>query len=169
MDIGEFATTLDPSGQGAAPEQIAAFEAMIGAALPGDYKQFLGMCRGVCPIPCISFPFGKYREPILSMGGLVVQDKQSCSILKQFSKPSWHPLPEHLIWIGNDTSGNPITLSLRPDRFGEIFLIDHELLSFNDEKQEAIEDAEAYGLADSLASSFTDFVGQLVVGEWKYR
>jgi hypothetical protein len=78
----------------------------------------------------------------------------------ELKEPGWYPLPSDLLCFGSDAGGNPLMICLREDRYGEIFLIDHEMVSFEGEP-EPIEEAEEYGLASRLALSFSQFVAGL--------
>lgn len=157
MTAAEFALLFDAEGRRPASEaEIASFEATIGHALPACYREFLtltggGYCRG-----------GRFAKP----GGrpdyygwiAALTDEPRFSLEARWRKPDWYPMPHHLLTIGQDTGGNLIAMSLRDDRFGEVFLMDHELFSFYDEQQETIEEAEDYGLAIPYAPSFADLL-----------
>ncbi len=161
MTIDEFIAALDTETAPPASESdIAAFEALVGHPLPGDYRAFLGRSGGGC-FGAMSpmYRLGRMEEAWSRVSGL--RPDPSFSIEHEFRRYGFGPLPRGVIWIGDDGSGNPIALSLRPDRLGEVFIIDHEICAFEGES-EAIEQAESYGLAISAAPSFTALVASLV-------
>ena len=163
MKIEEFAAAIEPKLERPSADQIADFEQLIGHKLPEDYRNFLQMTGGGGLTKLIGFRKGDLQENVIQMAGLGIKSKgQPSDLVQNFHKPGFHPLPKHLLQIGDDSAGNPLTICLREDRFGEIFIIDHELVSFDDSKQESIEDAEKNGgLAISLAPSFGAFVASL--------
>ena len=161
MTIDEFIAALDPETAPPAGEgEIATFEALAGHRLPEDHRAFLGRSGGggfgaVWP----TYRLGRMEENWSRVGGL--RPDRSFSIEDEFRKYGFGPLPQRVIWIGDDSSGNPIAMSLRPDRLGEVFIIDHEICAFEGDP-ETIESAEEYGLAMSAAPSFTAFVAGLM-------
>jgi len=163
MKIEEFAAAITSNVKRPSEDQIADFERLIGGhRLPEGYRKFLQLTGGGEVSKLLGFRKGDLHENVISMEGLGIREKgQSSGLVQNFQKPGFHPLPKHLLQIGDDSAGNPLTICLREDRFGEIFFIDHELVSFDDSKQESIEEAEEYGLAISLAPSFEAFVASL--------
>ena len=85
-------------------------------------------------------------------------------IVKEFTTPSSYPIPEGLLTIGSDAGGNAIMLCLRDDRFGQIFLLDHELVAYEGEP-EPLEEAEEYGLVLFYSPSFSQLLNDLRIEE----
>ena len=153
MTLAEFARLFDAEGRHPAGDvEIASFEALIGRALPASYRAFLKLTAGgYCNGGSFAKP-GETREYYSWMAALT--DDPRFSLAARWRKPDWHPMSQHLLIIGSDMGGNPIAISLRDDRLGEVFVMDHELFSFDDERQETIEEAEDYGLAMLYTLSF---------------
>jgi len=70
------------------------------------------------------------------------------------SEVDQHPdgVPEQMLCIADDFFGNVITLDLRAGSYGEVGLIDHELIS------ESFDDPEGYQI---VGSSFSEFIANL--------
>lgn len=156
MTLEEFAATIrNEGGRPASEDEIAAFEAKIGAGLPSDLKLFLKQSGG-----------GLVFDPpvvYLDAEGRDLSIRHMCDLAeidRIFTKPSAYPLPEQLLIIGNDAGGNSIMVCTKQDRFGEIFMLDHELVAYEGEP-EPLDEAEEYGLVNSYSVSFTQFVSDL--------
>ena len=159
MTLDEFVQEIDPEDRTPATEaEVARFEALIGHALPDAYRALLlltggGHINGRCRF---GNGDGEPNRYYLVMLGLTPEGPLSLEGFHQ--NPGWYPVPTALLVIGNDSGGNSLAISLRDDRFGEVFLIDHELVSYDKNMQETIEEAEEYGLAMPYAPSFGDLL-----------
>lgn len=161
MTPNELAVMID-DGKARAPDgsQVEAFERLIGATLPSDYRAFLMMTSG-----------GRLRgRVVFSLAGEDIGTEHLKRVAglgsdKQFSLEERHrtasdcDIPDGLLSIMTDGGGNDIAIAIRPDRLGEIFFLDHEVSG--GEGRVSLEEAESedWGYAIRFASSFTEMVG----------
>mgnify|MGYP003609457028 CR=1 FL=1 len=166
MKLEKLASLVNTKGRKPATlAQIEEFERNIGYKLPKDYAHFLTLTVGGQLTPAPFYKLGSLYEGVLCLLGLDDKEKPSPedSLKEEIKNPGFYPLPSGLLNIGSDTSGNPISICLTEDRFGEIFINDHELFSFDNDLKETIEEAEEYGLAMLVAPSFSSFIEMLAL------
>ncbi|MGC1302148.1 MAG: SMI1/KNR4 family protein, partial [Caulobacteraceae bacterium] len=135
LSVDEFADLL--GGPGASEAEITAFEAAVDAAVPDDYRGFLGRTRGAnvpSSIDVYKGEDGEYGEYIAQIGGL----GSNISLMGELERPRWGRLTEGLVWIGKGRGGDPIALSLLPDQFGRVYLVDHEVMPGADTDEGAV-------------------------------
>lgn len=143
-------------------EVMVRFESMIGLALPEDYKGFLALTAGGLAYDHASYSMP--RDPVPA-GSLVrvagLRSEPDVSLEERWRTANDLDVPFGLLSITTDGAGNDIAISLRPDRLGEVFLLDHEVSG--GEGSPTLEDAEAddWVYAIKLAETFTDFVDGL--------
>ena len=158
MTIDEFITQIEDKSPLAPPEELARFEARIGAALPEDYRDFLVRCNG-------GYVGGRYwfqglnpeghevEAGVHHVGGL--REKSSLSLTKALDNFK-DLLPEGMIWIHDDPFGNAICLGLAGEMRGRLYFWDHE--SFPEDRDGTFATASNVTL---LADSFTGYVAGL--------
>ena len=127
MTPNELASMIDGDGLPTPTmEEVEAFEALIGARLPDDYRTFLvmtpgGVVRGEVTFSLPGEEAGSHL--LVDVAGL-----RSCGSLEwRFQAASDRDTPEGLLSIMTDAGGNDIAVAVRPDRLGEIFFLDHEV------------------------------------------
>ncbi len=156
MRLDEFVGVIkNEGGRAATEDDIVSFEAKIKSSLPVELKQFLKLSGGglIFQPPIVYHDSeDRYFRP-RRMNDL-------SEIEQEFASPSSYPIPEGLLSIGADAGGNTILVCLRDDRFGQIFLLDHELVAYEGEA-ETLEEAEEYGLLLFYAPSFSQFINDL--------
>lgn len=160
MTPTELAAIID-SEAGPTPSlaEIEAFEALIGARLPDDYRAFLALIRGGRLRERVVFSLAGEEigaERIGRVAGLCTDE--DCSLEERHRTASDCDIPEGLLSIMTDGGGNDIALVLRPDRLGEVFFLDHEVSG--GEGRPTLEDAEGedWVYAIRFASSFSEMV-----------
>jgi hypothetical protein len=159
MDIKEFAAAVSESGHAPATEtEITEFEALLGHALPKDFREFLSISGGgfMELQPSFYWPDGNWAGRVHTIGGLR-NDDPDYSLKAQWSEPAWK-LPAGFLWILRDTGGNPIVLALSGPEVGQVFFVDHEVAPDDDEWDGTLSQALEYGYLLPLASSFAAFV-----------
>ncbi len=132
---------------------VEQFEAAVGEKLPDDYREFLLTFNGGKPEDNeFAIPHGKNEAGVNRFYGLL-DERQSGDLLHEL-EVMVSRIPEKMLLIGDDSSGNYICLSLRPDTFGQLFFWDHEL--------EASEgDPATFSNLFFIDSSFNDFFSKL--------
>jgi len=162
VKVDELLSRFEQTKLGATEAQIARLEKSLNAKLPNDYKAFLAICNGgkLDEQLEVSFRSDRYVDgygnaiverffAIGSRGETAVRPvKKHLSEIGQLPENT----PDHVICIADDYSGNAITLDLRSRSYGQIGLIDHELIG------ESFDDSEGYQV---VSSSFSDFVAGL--------
>jgi hypothetical protein len=154
-------------GPGKAPppsqDQLEAFEAEIGAALPDDYRRFLLRSNGGT-LDWYEFqgptPEGRSWTVVVSdVGGL--RDEANLSLRHARSCYQGHELqiPRALLWIMGDPGGNAVCLGLTGDYRGRVYFWIHDEQPDPEEWDGGVETA---GNVILLADSFTDFVAGIV-------
>jgi len=147
-------------GRVATEAEVSAFEEKIGTPRPDSLREyFLQSGGGRVFDPPVIYLDAKEREFRLRHMGSLAETAQN------FMTPRSYPLPRELLIIGNDAGGNSIMICTRRDRFGEIFMLDHELVAYEGEPEE-LEAAEEYGLVTSYSESFAHFLGDLRIEEY---
>jgi hypothetical protein len=160
MTPNELAAITDgEAGPVPTSAEIEAFEVLIGARLPDDYRAFLALTRGGRLRERVVFSLAGEEigtERIGRVGGLCAD--ADCSLEERHRTASDCDIPDGLLSIMTDGGGNDIALALRPDRFGEIFFLDHEVSG--GEGRPTLEDAESedWVYAIRFASSFSEMV-----------
>jgi hypothetical protein len=138
----------------ASPDDVASFEAEIGATLPDDYRQFLLRSNGgslgdnyeVVEGYVIIGSVGGFRE------GYSLRSARGCY------QGSPVRIPRALLWIMDDPGGNAICLGLTAEHWGKVYFWDHDEEPYPDEWDGQVETA---GNIQVLANSFTEFVARL--------
>ncbi|ANL71621.1 SMI1/KNR4 family protein [Rhizobium phaseoli] len=156
MTPEEFAAVIkNEGGKTATEEELTAFEQKIGASLPQRLRQFLKLSSGglIFDPPVVYLDSQDRDLRLRHMSDLT-------EIEKEFTTPRAYPLPRELLRIGNDSGGNSIMICLREDRFGEIFMLHHEMVAYEGEP-EPLEEAEDYGLVTRYSQSFERFRSDL--------
>ncbi|MGV1822788.1 SMI1/KNR4 family protein [Agrobacterium sp. CG160-95] len=156
MTLDEFVNTIqNEDGNPASEDALVSFEAKIGSPLPKELREYL-KCSGGGLIfqPSITYLDSEHRQLRLRyMNDLSKIDEE-------FTKPTSYPLPDGFLIIGSDAGGNAIMACMRTDRFGQIFLLDHELVAYEGEP-DTLEEAEEYGLVLFYSPSFSQFLNDL--------
>ena len=162
MTLDELASIIDGEGHPAPrADQAEAFELLLGAKLPDDYRTFLTMTPGGIVRATVAFSLvGEELGPeelgrVAGLGPV-----KEASLRERFLNASDYGTPAGLLSIMTDVGGNDIALSVRPDRFGEVFFLDHEAYDYNG--RPSLEDAEHedWAYATSFASSFSEIVAR---------
>jgi hypothetical protein len=157
VTIDEFLEQIDDKLPPAPQDQLAAFEAQLGQVLPADYRRFLVACNG-----------GWVGEKFLEFEGLGSDGSNVGAMLhhigglRQESHYSlfWNRkcyegrIPDSLVWIMDDPSGNAICLDVAGEHRGRVYFWDHE----NEPESDWDGRVETAGNIELLANSFTDFV-----------
>ncbi|MBB3947276.1 hypothetical protein GGQ73_003242 [Rhizobium skierniewicense] len=156
MTPEQFAGAIrNEGGERATEDQLKAFERKLGKTLPGDYRAFLTISGGGLIFEtAVSYLDAEERDLLLRHMNSLRE------VEAEFDKPSAYPLPEGLLCIGNDAGGNAIMLCMTEERYGQIFLLDHELVAYEGEP-EPFEEAQEYGLITQYSASFAQFVADL--------
>lgn len=162
MTVDEFVGLIDTDGSpspGAAA--VAAFEAENGLTLPEDYRAFLAATPGGRVQGNVHFSLVGEEDGPEIMGSVYgLQARGYTSLGKRLADAEADAIPQGLLPVMKDRGGNTLALVLRPDRFGEMVFLDHEVA---DEGRATLEAAEAddWGYATPFARSFTAMVAGL--------
>lgn len=143
--------TLYDTCEPASEESLVDFEREFGAKLPAPYREFLQQFNGACPEPNL-FHFkdsdkGSDCRQILGLNG-------TDNDLRHYLETHKLRLPQNLLPIGYDSTGNLICLSVRQQDYGHVYFWDHSLI--NSSSRSDSEDT-----ADRIvpvADSFDDFL-----------
>lgn len=160
MTLDEFVASIESEGGKPATEaDLLDFEGKIGVQLPEGLRAFLKRSGGGLI----------FDTPVeyLDADGRDLQLRHMCDLVeidREFTKPSAYPLPPALFVIGNDAGGNSIMICLSTDRYGQIFVLDHEMVAYEGEP-EALEEAEENGLVTCYSRSFDQFLKDLRIAE----
>lgn len=165
MTAEELASIIDDAGYSLPNETaISDIETLIGSTLPEDYRAFLSLTPGGQVYGRVLFslsgePVG--TERLSRVAG--VRPEPDLSLVERFHSANDNDVPLGLLSIMTDGGGNDIAISLRPDRFGEIFFLDHEVSG--GEGSPALEEAESddWGYAIKFASSFSELINGFTV------
>src|SRR5882672_8682020 len=105
---------------------IEKLEAIVGEKLPDDYRGFLLDFNGGKPEDNeFDIPQIKNKSGVNRFYGLL--DERKSGDLLHERELMISRVPDKMLAIGDDSSGNSVCLSLRPDTFGQLFFWDHEL------------------------------------------
>lgn len=159
MTPNELATLLNNNVSPPEAAEIQAFETLIDMRLPEDYRAFLALTRGGRPSAHVVFSLDGEEigsEYLRRVAGL--NPDPDVSLEERHRMATACDIPEGLLSIMSDAGGNHIAIALRPDRFGEIFFLDHEVSG--GEGRPSLEEAEGenWGYAIRFASSFSEMV-----------
>ncbi len=160
MNLEELAAIIDNEGGAPAkPEDLDAFEAAIGFSLPSELRRFLTLSGGglVFNPPAVYHDAADRSFRLRRMSDL-------SGIKEEYTNPKSYPLPKELLRIGSDAGGNGIMICLRHDRFGEVFMLDHEMVAYEGGPM-PLEEAEEDGLVTLYSLSFMHFVDDLRIEE----
>ncbi|MDX2219354.1 MAG: SMI1/KNR4 family protein [Burkholderiales bacterium] len=143
-----------------APEaEVAAFEASLGCRLPADYRAFLIACNGGFLSGTLGFAgLSPTGEPVSVSIHHIDGFREENHLSITFSRELFEGrIPDDLLMIMDDPSGNAICLGLRGPYTGKVYLWDHEEEP-DDDWDGAVESA---GNIQLLADSFSAFVAGL--------
>jgi hypothetical protein len=123
MNFSEFAALLTHSDGGNSLEDISVFEQVINSELPPDYREFLSIVDGGF-LPSDEYPnalvFNKSPVvPVANVFGL--RERKPLLTLFWYLENLGVPLPDDLIAIMDDGSGNLICLGISAERYGKLF------------------------------------------------
>ncbi|MEW6437992.1 MAG: SMI1/KNR4 family protein [Pseudomonadota bacterium] len=159
MDIDAFVRLIDDSGLPAPGSQVVtAFEAATGLTLPDDYRAFLAKTPGGRLSKTVTFSLSGEEDGAEYLGRVAgLRTENSYSLEERVRSAAENAIPEGLLSIMTDRGGNALALAVRPDRFGQIFFLDHEV---SDEGRPTIEEAESadWGYAIRFAATFSEMI-----------
>jgi hypothetical protein len=159
MRIDVFVFRVKQKMPPAAADEVARFEALIGHALPDDYRSFLIRCNGGFGGGRFWFrgknPEGRQVEAgVARIGGL--RDEPHFSLLWNRDCYAGR-IPAALIWIHDDPFGNAICLGVAGEYRGRVYFWDHG----NEPGEDWDGSVETAGNLTLLANSFTEYVAGL--------
>jgi hypothetical protein len=132
----------------ASEAEVQAFEKLIGARLPPDYRIFLLTHNGGCPEP--QWHFKGDVSAFMSL-----DNEGSSPKLEQYLDIYRNRIPDDAIAIGLDSVGDALCLRVGRDGFGEL-----HFWEFGKESDEERVGNQYYNMT-KLASSFTEFLSTL--------
>jgi SMI1 / KNR4 family (SUKH-1) len=157
VTIDEFVDQIDDKLPPAPPDQLAAFEAQLGQRLPDGYRRFLVACNGgwlgdrFLEFEGLGPDNGDVGAMLWHIGGLRPETHYSLVWNRECYRGR---IPDSLIWIMDDPSGNAICLGVAGGRRGRVYFWDHE----NEPDDDWVGSFATAGNIELLANSFTDFV-----------
>jgi hypothetical protein len=167
MTTDELAILLRTPGDLATPEQVAAFEAEVGAALPDDYRGFLGAVNG-------GFLPGWFRyrgaaggeepqtEYVDSLFGLR-RDEPTLSL--RFNRGCCldpdESFPRDLLPVAGDPGGNMFCIRLEGEHRGRVYFWTHDMPPGPEDWDGRVETAAN---VVPVADSFADFLAGIAPG-----
>jgi hypothetical protein len=135
---------------------LAAFEALIGAKLPKDYREYLRAHNGGKPTPSdFNFLSRSSGSSLHHMYGLCRGRDPDYADLRENYECYRERIPSSLIPIADDPGGSQICLGIHGEHYGKVYFWDHER-----ESQRA-----SFRNVRRLADSFAAFVSGLY--EWE--
>ncbi|WP_445355925.1 SMI1/KNR4 family protein [Microbulbifer sp. EKSA008] len=158
MELTAFIAAIkNAGGKVATEEELTEFELVLGSTLPNEIKNYLKNCSG-----------GRiFENPVefLDQNGvnLIPRRMYDLNAMRHAAKKPIDPwVPKELLPIGLDEGGNTIMFCLHPDRFGHIYLLDHECIYYPGcieapDAIETMEEAEEYRIS-YCSSSFNEFL-----------
>jgi hypothetical protein len=157
MTIDEFVFRVKKKLPPAPADELARFEALIGHALPDDYRSFLVRCNGGSAGGRYWFR-GKNPEGlevgVQRVGGF--RDESHFSL--RWARDCYHGrIPATLVWIMDDPFGNAICLGVAGKHRGRVYFWDHG----NEPGEDWDGSVETAGNLTLLANSFTEYVAGL--------
>lgn len=118
--------TLYDTCEPATEESLADFEREFGAKLPAPYREFLQQFNGASPEPNLfHFKNSDKGSDCLQILGLNGTDTD----LRHYLETHKLRLPQNLLPIGYDSTGNLICLSMREQDYGHVYFWDHSLIN----------------------------------------
>jgi len=128
MNIEDVLEKLQITSPPPPEEEIIAFENLIQAPLPSDYRNFLMVCNGGRIGGLVSGGLWFDHDiGIKFMGGIREEPNYSLVHHRQANQGSKKPqIPLDLIWIMTDEFGNKICLGIRGSHIGKVYFWDHE-------------------------------------------
>lgn len=132
--------------------RLADFEINLGVRLPEDYRKFLMDHNGGIPEPSTFWiKDGIDSSEVFQFYG--IHDGPEWLSLENYIIGKNFGIPEHLLAIGDDGTGNTICLGISGNKKGVVYFIDHEIHPF--------EEPNSYTGVTRIADSFTQFISQL--------
>jgi hypothetical protein len=159
MTIDLFTFRVKEKSPPAPADEVARFEALIGQALPDDYRRFLIRCNGGYVGGRYWFrgknPEGREVEAgVHHIGGF--REESHFSLL--WARDCYAGrIPDALIWIHDDPFGNAVCLGVAGGHRGRVYFWDHE----NEPDEDWDGSVESAGNLTLLANSFTEYVAGL--------
>jgi cell wall assembly regulator SMI1 len=141
---------------------ISKFEASAGYHLPPDFRDLVlrkngGRLQNTLEARWRSQLYqggegNALLDKLFSVGGGEQGEVRSIAAELEEMEHEIADVPAGIFVIGGDDLGNLVTIDLRPSSYGQIALVDHELI------QDPFPDEESYQV---IANSFTEFVAML--------
>ncbi len=141
---------------------ISSFENAVGFALPPAYRNFLSERNGGELKNAVG---GEWKSALyqggigqffidrfFSIGGAEYENVRSLEDAFEEMEVDSSAVPAGIFCLGQDYGGNYVTIDLRPETYGHIASVDHELIDEN------FGDEESYQV---FAYSFTEFLQML--------
>ena len=134
-------------------KKLGEFEKQAHITLPNDYRNFLLRYNGGQPTP--SFFWIKLQEDGSSIHQFYgLHDDPVFLSLKTFAGKERYGIPESMLPIGDDGTGNYICIGISSTNFGKVFFLDHDKHPFHNPNS-------LDGIME-LADSFTEFLLSLI-------
>lgn len=163
MTIDRLASLI-PDSSGVTPTAVKSFEVEHEVKLPVDYKTFLELKNGgdfesesslemVFDSPLYQGGEGNVGfDRAYAIGGTAYEAVIPLSKWLTDTEREVTSVPDKIFVIGEDIMGNQITIDLRDGSYGQVALVDHEMVG------DDFYDEETYQI---VAESFAEFVSKL--------
>jgi len=145
--------TLYDTFEPATEENLTNFEKELGSPLPAPYREFLLQFNGACPEPNrFEFKDSQSGSDCRYILGLNDTDQD----LRHYLETHKLRLPQGLLPIAYDSTGNLICLSIRAEDHGHVYFWDHSLVN-----NPAPSDQDLADRIVPVANSFDQFLFNL--------